>query len=87
MDGYQPVAREDEGGTVSDLKPGDYVTTTDGWSSKYGTRLSGTVDRVGHLGHILSGRTVRINLDQPYRGFHQVWLRPGDLRAMKGVEW
>jgi hypothetical protein len=63
----------------SDLEPGDSVKTTERWSSRYGMNLSGTVERVGHLGHILSGRTVRIHLEQPYRGFHQVWLRPGDL--------
>ena len=66
---------------MSDLKPGDTVQTTAKWSSQYGMSLSGTVERVGHLGHILSGRTVRIHLDQPYRGFRQVWLRPGDLES------
>jgi hypothetical protein len=45
-------------------------------------RISGTVDRVGHWGHILSGRSVRINLDHPYRGFNQVWLRPDDLEEV-----
>lgn len=66
---------------MSALAPGDRVSTTADWERRYSMSLTGTVDRVGHLGHILSGRTVRINLDAPYKGFNQVWLRPQDLEA------
>jgi hypothetical protein len=44
--------------------------------------LSGTVDTQRKWRAPLSGRSVRINLDHPYRGFNQVWLRPDDLEEV-----
>lgn len=75
---------------MTTLAPGAPVRTTGKWSDKYGMRLSGTVDVVRKWRAPISGRSVRLNLDAPYKGVHQVWLRPSDLEEvgrMKDVEW